>query len=592
MLLRSLGKLPPDVDHNLRTFLELLNETASILNSLKSRLDEARQLIADGAVSSARDRISDAENMISEASKRIDLLFTSLERIQTLYKVDISNQRSDLETLNRNLTAFKETLGGLKVQIESLDRRAVTQIDLTVSPNRVWINGTLSLRGQLRTGGTVLPRRFVEVWINKTQIANVTLDQNGRFDLQHPVLKVGRVNSLEVYARYAPVGEDIARFRPSKSVISMVSVDYLPVKLTLNTSASKIHVMESLRAQGRLTDASGRPLARMIVDLVIDGKPADNAITDSVGAFGMETSFPAGTAQGGHQVYARFDPKEGIHASAISEKAVIQLYYVGSSFSLTVLNGVLTTGAEILAVSGQALQLEGIIEIESNMRPDGVVIAALGRVELGRLLPEANGVFNWTFTIPPDATGNTSLTLLFVPSRPWISSASTSITVKVLHVAIIGSAIGAISFVALMLSGKTIELRSGSAKRPLPKKKEESDTLAFEELEAEDESSSVASRLDKLRTLEPRNCVKETYWETRRVLRRTVPQKGPVSETHREYESRASGKLSFGASSFSALTKLFELAEYSQHSISQDDAREGIRRALVVTQALSTETKT
>ncbi len=589
-LLRSIGKLPPNIDHNLKTFIELLNETASILNSLKLRLDEARQLIADGAASSAREKLSNADGMLSEASKRLDLLFTSLERIQTIYGVDTSNQRADLEALTRNLTAFKETIAELKAQIESLDRRAVTQLDLAMFPSRVWINGTLSLRGQLRTGGAVLPRRFVEVWINKNRIANQTLDQNGRFDLQYAVSKIGRVNSFDVYARYAPVGEDIARFRPSKSVTSMIAVDYFPVKLTLSTSASKLHVMESLRAQGRLTDASGRPLAKMIVDLVIDGKPLNNAMTDSVGAFKMEASFPAETAQGDHQVYARFEPKEGIHASAISEKAVIQLFYLGSSFSLTVLKGVLTAGSEILAVSGQTLQLEGIIEIESNLQPEGIVIVALGRVELGRLFPEANGVFNGTFTIPSDATGDTDLTLLFVPSTPWISSASTSITVKILHVAIIGSAILAISFVALMLSGKSLELRSGFARRRLPRKKEGGETLAFEELEAEDDSTPLASRLDKLRALEPRNCVKETYWETRRVLRRTVPQKGPVSETHREFESRAVGRLSFGASSFSALTRLFELAEYSRHSISQDDAREGIRRALVVAQALSTET--
>lgn len=596
-ILGMMGRLPANVEHTLRTYLTLAQELVSTLNSSRIGLEELRGLIDDGALIPARQKIPVIENLLANASNRLDLLFSSLDRIRVVYVSRLclmcispdylSRQRQDVRALLGILRGFEQALAELKSLLEAVDLRAETQLFLLASPNPVWVEETIQVWGQLGSGSELLSGRSVDLWIKADELTKVllVLDDYGSFRWEYHVSSTGRLYKVELYGRYKPSGLDAEWYRPARSETISVTVRYRPVSLTLTTSASRLHVLEQFTAQGRLTDASGYALAYETVELVINGVSM-SARTDSDGAYSIAALFPSETIEGMHQLYAYFDPKQGIHASATSEKRTIQIYYVRPMLALV--------GGELFALSGQAVQVNGRLMTGQTPLCGGSVIAVLGQQELGRAVSGADGVFNMTVYVPLDATGDSPLRVIFVPDRAWITGASGSIVLRVLNSLVVGLGVGAVVFVGAAISGTTFKPRR--AKESLAVQVGiEAATALVEKPEGEKDAplASVTLCLGRLREIQdPRVCVTETYWETRRVLGEVLQDRGRISETHREYEARAVTRLSAGASSaFSALTKLFELAEYSLHPFSSLEAEEGISQAVAVTEALNVKAK-
>jgi hypothetical protein len=75
------------------------------------------------------------------------------------------------------------------------------------------------------------------------------------------------------------------------------------------------------------------------------------------------------------------------------------------------------------------------------------------------------------------------------------------------------------------------------------------------------------------------------------MLSQVLGVRGDPSETPREYAVRVLDRLGVAASSLSAITQLFELAEYSQHAISRSEAEEGRNHAFRVAEELNTRVK-
>ena len=585
-ILGMIGRLPANVEHTLRSYLTLVQELVSTLNSSRIGLEELRGLIDDGALIQARQRIPVIENLLDNASNRLDLLFSSLDRIRTVYRVDISRQRQGLEALLVILRGFEQALAELKSLLEAVDLRAETQLFLLASPNPVWVEETIQVWGQLESNGMPLQNRTVDLWVRGEELSKalLTLDENGTFQWKYDVLSEPRLDSVELYARYTPSGNDSLSYRPAKSQTITVMVQYYPATLTLTANTSRLHVLEQFTGQGRLTDASDYPLANETVELAIDGVSMGSGRTDSDGAYSIAASFPSGTSEGTHQLYARFDPKQGIYAFATSEKRPIQIYYVRPMLALV--------GGELFALSGLTVQVNGRLMTGQTPLSGGSVIAVLGQQELGRAVSAADGAFNMTVYVPLDATGDSPLKVIFVPDRAWITGASGSIVLRVLNSLVVGLGVGAVVSVGAAISGTTFKPRR-------PKKilaaqaGMEAATAVLEKPEAEAPPASVTYYLRGLREIQDaRLCVKETYWEIRRILGEVLQDRGRTSETHREYEARAVTRLSAEASSaFSALTQLFELAEYSVHPFSRLEAEEGIGQAVAVTEALNVKGK-
>jgi hypothetical protein len=596
-LLGLAGELPPNADNNLITYITLMHQLDQILDSLKPRLDQLQDLITTGAVTQARGNSTEIEGLIGEASRHLNLLSSSLDRIGTIYPIDTGNQRRNLETLSNTLQSFEQRLTNLNDQLDALDLRAATQLDVRVFPNPVQANGSLGIRGQLQSDGLGLGGRAVELWINGIQIANLTLDKLGTFAWQYAVSNAGRADKLEVYALYSPIGEDVSTLRPDKSATVTVPVSYSPAMLTIFASSKTVLVLENFSVQGQLADVSGNPLADETVDLLVDGEPLNSSVTNSAGKYSINTALPAGTPEGEHQLRTRFEPKRGIYATANSENITMDLYYLIPSFTELGLSGVPVVGGEFIILSGQTAELVGRLEISSKPFAQGLVIAFLGDRELGRTLSDTSGTFHMSVSLPFDLSDVNTILVAFVPASPWIASITTAIVVRVLNSVVTGLAIGAAIFAVLVFSGTSIDARSVLRRRRRP----ETGTIAVEKPEVKQRAVLPIETLSLkdfelelqlgLRIEEPRVFVKAIYWEIRRMLADVLGATGERSDTPREFGSRVVEKLGLAAPSMSALTRWFEIAEYSQHAISRLEAQEGANHALRIAEEMDARMK-
>jgi hypothetical protein len=596
-LLEMAGKLPANVEYNLKTYIALLRDLALLLDSLKLKLDQLQELIAEGSVTQARASGTEIENLTAEASRRLDLLSSSLDHIQAIYHVDTGNQHRDLETLSGTLQSLKQLLASLESQLEEMDSRADTQLNLRVSPNPVQIEGYLQITGELQTGGLGLGGRTVELWINGERVTYLTLDQHGAFVWQYAVLNGSRTDKLQVYARYSPIGEDLPKLRPAKSITVTVPVEYQSVVLTSLSSTKSVLVLENFTVKGQLTDALGTPLTGETVDLLVDGKPVNSSTTDAAGKFNIETSFPSGTPEGEHQLRTRFDPMHGIYASSTSEKMTIQLDYLKPAFSQLALTGLALFHGEVIAVSGQTIRLEGRLDIDSKPSPQGLVIASLGDHELARTLCGADGSFHMSIRVPLEVSDENTIKVVFVPTKPWIAGITTSIVLTVLNSVMIGLATGATVFAALLFSGSSIDPRRMMRLRAVGRKQLGTEMVTVDRSGVK-ERAALAPRMFpvsdfklelglELKFAEPRAFVNMAYWEIRRMLAEVLDVTGELSETPREYQARVADRVGVAASSLLALTQLFELAEYSQHDVSRSEAEEAAKLAFELVEAMN-----
>jgi hypothetical protein len=433
-------------------------------------------------------------------------------------------------------------------------------------------------------------------------MANLTLDQLGRFAWKYVVSNGSRADKLELYARYLPSGEDLSRFRPSKSETVTVPVTYRSVMMTVYVSSRRVLVLENFTVQGQLADIFGNALAGKTVDLLVDGEPVNSYVTDAAGKYSMKTALPAGTREGEHQVRTRFDPKQGIYAAANSENIAIQLYYLRSTFGELAFSAMSIAQGQFMVISGQTVRLEGRLEVDSKAYAQGLVVAFLGDQELGNTISETGGIFRMSISVPFDLSDMNTISVIFVPARPWIVGTTASIVVRVLNSAVVGLVMGATIFALLVFSGRSIDAGSILRRRAVPRRRSEAETIAAEKSKMTERAVASPALLPLrdfklelqlgVKSEEPRLFIKVVYWEIRRMLVEVLGARGEESETPREFGARVVGMLGVAAASLSALTQLFEVAEYSQHAIFRLDAQEGTNHAIRIVEEMDARTKT
>jgi hypothetical protein len=253
----------------------------------------------------------------------------------------------------------------------------------------------------------------------------------------------------------------------------------------------------------------------------------------------------------------------------------MEVYYMPSTVTVTSVPPSLT-------LSGQTITLDGNVKVNAKAFSQGLVTAFMGDRELGRANVGQGGTFQLPVSVPLDVSGQNVVTVIFSPGEPWILSNQASAELNVMNSGLLGFASTGLATAVVTLSTRTIELTP-----PSRKKRRESEQLALEQLRAET-VPTVTIHLARLTAFtDPRRCVQETYWESRRAIAEALNETSPANETHREFAGRLSRKLGEAATPFSLLTLLFEVAEYSEHEITAGSAQAAINYLDVIAQRLN-----
>jgi hypothetical protein len=569
-----LNDLPPTVEHNLLTYLQQITELVSIIKSIKDRLDALTVLVANGQITQAEGLISQINSALSDASTRLGTLYDALDRIALIYQIDVSQQRTRLDGLASLLTQFRQLLQFLEASLARLDTRTATRLVISVTPNPVWINGTLHIRGILeRSNGTGLEGRTVELWVNASQVGRISSGKEGNFTWRYDV-SASRYSALAVYARYVPTGNDTNAYRPTVSDMLIVPVMYYGVSLAALASSAKVYVTEGFTVQGDLVNLLQQPLADERIVLTVDGSAVGDTKTDSAGGYAFTSSFPQGTLAGGHSLRVEFNPASGVYGST-GVGIGMEVYYMPSTVTVTSVPPSLT-------LSGQTITLDGNVTVNAKPFSQGLVTAFMGDRELGRANVGQGGTFQLPISVPLDVSGQNAVTLIFSPGEPWILSNQASAELNVMNSGLLGFASIGLAAAVVTLSTRTIELTP-----PSREKRRESEQLALEQLRAETVPTVTIHPARLTAFTDPRRCVQETYWESRRAIAEVLNETTPANETHREFAGRLSRKLGEAATPFSLLTLLFEVAEYSEHEITAGSAQAAINYLDVIAQRLN-----
>jgi hypothetical protein len=569
-----LNDLPPTVEHNLLTYLQQITELVSIIKSIKDRLDALTVLVANGQITQAERLISQINSALSDASTRLGTLYEALDRIALIYQIDVSQQRTRLDGLASLLTQFRQLLQSLEASLARLDTRTATRLAISVTPNPVWINGTLQIRGILeRSNGTGLEGRTVELWVNASQVGRISSGKEGSFTWRYDV-SASRYSALAVYARYVPSGNDTNAYRPTVSDMVIVPVMYYGVTLAALASSAKVYVTEGFTVQGNLVNLLQQPLADERIVLTVDGSAVGDTQTDSAGGYAFTSSFPQGTLAGGHSLRVEFNPALGVYGST-GVGIGMEVYYMASTVTVTSVPPSLT-------LSGQTITLDGNVTVNAEPFSQGLVTAFMGDRELGWANVGQGGTFQLPVSVPIDVSGQNVVTVIFSPGEPWILSNQASAELNVMNSGLLGFASIGLVAAVVTLSTRTIELTP-----PSRKKRRESQQLALEQLRAETVPTVTIHPARLTASTDPRRCVQETYWESRRAIAEALNETSPANETHREFAGRLSRRLGEAATPFSLLTLLFEVAEYSEHEITAGSAQAAINYLDVIAQRLN-----
>lgn len=589
IILAYLDNLPPNTDNNLKTYLTLVSSLASDMKSLNQGMNQLQGFVQSGQVDLARQNVTQVKALLTKASGRLSLLSSALDRIQTIYGVDVSEQRAHLGALKQLLLGVMQRLHALEIELQALDKRVATEIVVIASPIILSINEALNVTGQLtQVNVTGLPGRIISVWVNQSEVANLTTNSIGGFNWEYSIQPTNRPHMLLVYASFQPMGQDVDTLRPALSPIADVQVEYYPVVLTATTSTKRVHVLESFAVTGRLADAGSNPLSNETVWLLVDNKPVNNSKTNAYGDYALTSYLPANTTEGYHELVVQYNPTRGIFSSDQSQKMNVVLYYLNPTIKLS------RRGNSSLGFSGQTLDLTGNLTIDSTPLSQGLILILEGNRELGRTTSESDGSFRVVIMIPFEAAGLTTLTIMFTPTTPWVLGRSMTLTLNILNSVILGSGFFTLAAAMVTLSRQSVERRSELLRRRMV-----GERVTLERLTpgGERTHATATMHLVRLRRIrDPSLCVKETYWEVRRLFSVTLHESGQVSETPREFASRLNSR--FGDSAhillrlslspfFSILTFQFEFAEYSPRPISQTEAEKNINFAVLVAEALS-----
>jgi len=572
-LIAELLKRQPNLEHILRTYLVLLREIVENLNSLERTLQEALMLVGNGKLDEARVRIDRAKIVSDETHGKLTAVSASIDRIQSAYGVDLTDQAVLLQILTSRLAEYEAQLQTLEKATSKMDVRKPTYVTIEPSDSTVWVESIVRLTGLLTCDDGPLPKRTVQFMAPGISwpLQEVFTDHEGSFTTNFLVSPIfGK--ELALSARYLPLGDDEEIYRPSQSNAVTLQILYYPSRLTIGLSREKIHVEERVYVSGSLASLSGIPLENRTVKLVVGSNILNETTTDERGGYRLSFAFHSLASNGTYPVRTVFTPVTDRHAEVASEERQVELYYLPTRIRVTHYSS--------WSFSGGQISIEGIVDLGSEgLVKKQLVSVFLGGSEVARAEARKTGLFGVykaTFSVPLLVSGTQDLTVSLIPPDPWYEPSTTSVRVTIYNsmtLVLSMAAIEACTLIVLRTPLPVLLRRRGKPRRA---------TVASIEAETVRLLPQQAPTLDLawIRGRESnRDRVRATYARAKVFIEYVVGYASKPSGTHWEFLQEVKPMIEGSEPNLQALTLLFEVAEYSNYPCPIEDSEQAISEA-------------
>ena len=549
----------------LTAYLQTITNASRNLNEIGVVLANARGSLAIGDLKSVETDIRTLDSLVFETQTLLGSSSTTLDEISATYRVDTNTQVGKVRQLNEELQVYLLDINQLKVKASQTAFQP-TVLSLNASLNQVLVEESFTAGGFLRWKQTPLSGRSITIsWGSNNQ--SLTTNSTGGFQVQLSFPFGTPAGPGVVEAFYEPSANDSSVYQAAYSA-TQITVNYEQTLISARLDRSALKPSESAVIIGHLGTVTGQPLLGQLISVELNGLMIGNTTTVTNGTFGFILTIPTTMANGTYNVMLSFNPTAGQFAPATSTLP-LQVVTFPSKMELKV--------DRALAFSGMSVTVVGAVTYLNGTGINrGPLAIYVDNVPYANTTTLSNGTFQYSIGLPIwVGFGSHSLTVKYLPADPWVSAAQTTTSVYVIDTPLF-------LFAAATLIGVPLASLAWLRRRKVPVSGlppvavpevvvVERPRPVFRKVERYEESlSAIQAEKDSGLKVRKAYALAQTLIDTR------LDEARGDSETVTEYYLRVTARLPQITEALKRLSGLFELADYSQFHISDDQANSAL----------------
>jgi hypothetical protein len=566
----------PTQNDTLGQYIGTLLNFSTKMNEIKTKLADAKSSLASGNTRQAASDFQQLTSLRDETESLLQSLVGMLDTVTAQNGINSTVQQQKLSEYGALLQTYSGEIDQLGVSLKEQEGYILTTLTLNASKPMVFINQSLTVGGSLKDqNGTALSGRTVRITWGITQTILRQTDLNGRFggDIFFPIgFSAGLAR---VTAEFTPVSNDTKVYLPSTAII-YVGVAYQPSRIVAEISSANLKPLDTASVEGNLSTQSGDPLKSKRITVQIDETNIGNITTGNGGSFSFAFSVPQTLNNGTHVLIVAFPASgEGFAPSNATLPFVVEIAGTRSMISTN----------RNFVFSGTSLALNGSITYANSTAVTGTnVTVFFDGVPYANVTVGDDGSFHSVIQVPIwTSFGVHSVAAKYESNRPWVQSSEAVAEAFVYTTPLVLMA--GVSISAATSAGVYLSRRS-RRRTPLPPVVLPEPVVvqqpAREDLSPEDLISAI-----KAENL-PATRIRKSYMFAQTIINQKIGASSRIGETHWEYYSRVTKTAPQISDTLKRLTELYELAEYTSHSIEPVQSREASEILLELREEIET----
>ncbi|MEM3479507.1 MAG: DUF4129 domain-containing protein [Candidatus Bathyarchaeia archaeon] len=534
--------IPERFRYIVNRFMQLMDDTAALLNYIENILDQAEDLIGMGKGEDAKILLRETSVKIASANVTFKELKSSSEELAGALRLTKGDLYAKIDALDAFIEALHLRLLKLLNMVERQTMLEETSIEIEVEPNNIWTGGSIRIDGKLYAIDGPLGGRAIQIIIDGAKKAETITVTGGYFNITVALPYIYK-NEIAVQARYVPQGSDSEVYKPTASNVVKVSLLYVKPMIRVQ-AVEEVLPGKSFTLKGYVEAEMPIPYSEVKVSWAGVSRVA---VLEN-GKFETTLYTPENIPEGGHILVVE-TPAWGVFAPAEAKLPV----------TVRRLPINITLQAPHVVFAGLTSALNGRVIYEDEQ----FNVTVKGFFAGESYTTNSRGEFRVELNPPlTTLTGYQDYELYVTPDLPWYRGLVLKGSIFTINPLIISVPASLIPFFMLRL----LRGRSRISGEEVPKEDSESKEVIS------DKAYSSASGLEWLIDL---------YWQAVVIISGATGIEMKPSQTLREYLNATQPKLGKFRSSFEALTRATEKALYSP-TVSLEELESAKKAALEI----------
>ncbi len=579
--LKNIVRLP-SVDEDLfGQYIRTLSNFTDGMIQIDTKLQTARKSVASGNTIRALAEVQQLKELRNKGKGLLDSLYSSLDRIDSQYKIDTTPQLEKVEELELRFQSYSDEIDQLSSRLETQQGLTETSLILSASRTEVFVGEFVLVYGLLRTeNGTALSGRNITIAWESDQIT-VSSNVEGRFQASINFSSGFPSGVTYIDANFEPEGQDRAIYLPSSSRLQ-IQVVYRPSILIAEIYPTKVKPLDFVYVRGNLSADGQQALANRMIIVELDRALLGNMTTSSSGLFWFRFSTPPNINNGTHVVTVVFNATQDVVAPSNATLPLI-VELVGTQTSVVLDRSWVFSGMRFI-LAGNVAYINATFDEAASSRSGNLTIY-VSDIPYGNVTVGDDGTFATAIQIPLTLSfGSYSIKVQYAPSRPWLQNSTATVQVSVYNTPLIVLAgVGGVSAVSVIAYLARRNRRARMLTVPVSEPTAPKELVLAEEYSREALISALHDETDDS------SRVRRAYSLAVALIAEKLGEAPRESETHWEYFAKVSKAASDTVKArFKRLSELFEFAEYSPYPIGSSQSNEAMDILLQLREEIQT----